>query len=147
MATNSEEEIDRLSQQDLDALAGLLGDKAYFFGDMPSKADAAVFGARPHPGQNSLPPHRDSCMGRHFRAGACCATRSCAGQLVKAGGHACAAGWRLTGGAAGFLESHLYDGNDEGPLAGQVRKHKNLVAFVDKIRKQFYSKELADLKA
>ena len=35
-----------LSQQDIDALAGLLGDKDWFIGDMLSKADAAVFGAQ-----------------------------------------------------------------------------------------------------
>lgn len=46
--TNSEEEIDRLSDEDVSALATLLGDKPYFLGDTPSAADAAVFGAS-HP--------------------------------------------------------------------------------------------------
>ena len=45
----------------------------------------------------------------------------------------------------GFLESHLYDGNDEGPLASQTRRHKNLVTFVDGIRRKYFAEELAAL--
>lgn len=37
------EEIHALGGQDLDALAAMLGDKPFFFGDKPTLADAAVF--------------------------------------------------------------------------------------------------------
>ncbi len=37
-------EADFLAQKDIDALATLLGDKPYFFGDEPCGADATIFG-------------------------------------------------------------------------------------------------------
>jgi hypothetical protein len=41
---HSDEEIWQFANDDLQAIADYLGDKAYFFGDTPSTADCAVFG-------------------------------------------------------------------------------------------------------
>lgn len=43
MGRHSDEEIKEIAKQSLDALAVLLGDKPYFFGDKPSNLDAAAF--------------------------------------------------------------------------------------------------------
>ena len=44
MLTNSEEDINKLIEEDLAALSNILGDKPYFLGDNPTAADASAFG-------------------------------------------------------------------------------------------------------
>ncbi|GAA6153605.1 glutathione S-transferase C-terminal domain-containing protein [Pseudoteredinibacter isoporae] len=44
MGMHSDEEIQAIAKQSIDALAVLLGDKPYFFGDKPSNLDATAFG-------------------------------------------------------------------------------------------------------
>ena len=43
MGRHGAAEADRLGVRDIDALAGLIGDKAFLFGDTPHSADATVF--------------------------------------------------------------------------------------------------------
>lgn len=44
----------------------------------------------------------------------------------------------------GFLESHLYSGN-EIYVSQSIRRHSNLVAFVDRIRERYFADKLAKL--
>lgn len=43
MGLHSEEEVNQVARKDLDALAALLGDGPWFFGDTPSMTDATVY--------------------------------------------------------------------------------------------------------
>lgn len=43
MGLHSENEIEAIGRRDIDALAAMLGDAPFFFGDTPSMADAAVY--------------------------------------------------------------------------------------------------------
>jgi glutathione S-transferase len=43
MGLHTPEEIAQIARRDIDALAGLLGDQPWFFGDTPSETDAVVY--------------------------------------------------------------------------------------------------------
>ena len=43
LGRHSQDEIDRLAAQDIDAVSGVLGDKPFLLGDKPSSYDATVF--------------------------------------------------------------------------------------------------------
>ena len=43
MGLHTPEEIAQIARRDIDALAGMLGDQTWFFGDTPSETDAVVY--------------------------------------------------------------------------------------------------------